>query len=104
MNLKLARIQSGKTQVEIASDLGIAQNTYSNYENEKTQPRIEDLIAIADYHNVSLDYLCGRQWNNNVGYIPEDRKDFVKQILELDDIDIEKAKAYVTALKDTRKG
>ena len=98
MNLKSTRIQSKKTQQEVADFIQINQNTYSNYENEKTQPPIETLIKIADYFNVSLDYLCGRQYNNQIGYIPDSKKDIIKKIIQLDDNVIKKADAYISAL------
>lgn len=100
MNLKLARIQSGKTQLEIANIIGSTQNTYSNYETEKTEPAIKTLIALADYYGVSLDYLCGRQYNNQVGYIPDNRKELVKLMLSLSDNDATKLFGYAKALKD----
>lgn len=98
MNLKIARIQAGKTQLQIANDLGMMQNTYSNYENGKTEPKIKDLILIANYHNVSLDYLVGRQFNNQIGYIPEDKKEVVKLILQLNELNTIKLFGYVNGL------
>ena len=98
MNFKLARVQSGKTQSQIAHDLGMAQNTYSNYENGKTEPTIKNLIAIADYHNVSLDFLCGRQFNNQVGYIPDDKKEIVRIILQLNEVNTIKIFGFASGL------
>lgn len=103
MNLKLARIQSGKTQLEIANIIGSTQNTYSNYETEKTEPAIKTLITLADYYGVSLDYLCGRQFNNQVGYIPEDRKELVRLMLKLDEEDVSKLFGYASALIENKK-
>lgn len=60
MKLKKARQENGKTQKEIADYLNIKQNTYSQYENEKRQIPIEILIRLADYYDVSVDYLLGR--------------------------------------------
>lgn len=58
MRLKKIRILNELTQEQIANKIGITQFTYSNYEKEKTQPAIETLCKLADYYNVSLDYLC----------------------------------------------
>lgn len=60
MKLKETRQENGKTQKEIADYLNIKQNTYSQYENEKRQIPIEILIRLADYYDVSVDYLLGR--------------------------------------------
>ena len=57
MRLKEMRLKNGLTQQEISTKLKITQFTYSNYENEKTQPDIKILTELADYYNVSLDYL-----------------------------------------------
>lgn len=60
MKLKEIRRDNGKTQKEVADYLNIKQNTYSQYENEKRQIPIEILIRLADYYDVSVDYLLGR--------------------------------------------
>ena len=47
------------TQLQIAEALPIKQNTYSQYETGQRQIPIELLIAVADFYNVSVDYvLC----------------------------------------------
>lgn len=48
------------TQRELASDLGFAQTTYSQYELGKRQPEFDVLVRISDYFNVTTDYLLGR--------------------------------------------
>lgn len=60
MKLKELRIESGKTQKELADYLNVKQNTYSQYENGKLQIPIETLIRLADFYDVSVDYLLGR--------------------------------------------
>ena len=47
-------------QEYLASVLGIKQTTYSKYELGKILIPIDMLIKIADFHQVSLDYLVGR--------------------------------------------
>ena len=47
-------------QVVIAKELGVKSNTYSDYENGKINIPVDALIKIADFYNVSLDYLVGR--------------------------------------------
>lgn len=61
MKLKELREKRGLTQEELAKLIKIEQNTYSNYEKEKTQPKLETLIKIADLYNISLDYLLERK-------------------------------------------
>ena len=64
MKLKELRSNLGLTQVELANKLGISRDTYKNYEQERTQMNYEMLIKVADFYDISLDYLCGRQNKN----------------------------------------
>ena len=54
------REDSDKKQIELAKYLNIDQSTYSDYETGKINIPLEQLIKIADFYNVSLDYLVGR--------------------------------------------
>ena len=49
------------TQKELAEQIGIKQNSYSDWENGKTEPSFENLIKLADLLEVSLDWLFGRE-------------------------------------------
>ena len=60
-NIRKLREDADKTQTEIAEYLNIKQTTYSKYELGKINVPIEMLIKIADYYDVSLDYLVGRK-------------------------------------------
>ena len=51
------------TQKEIAYFLKTTQTTYARYENGMRQPDIETLCKLADYFNVSVDYLLGNARN-----------------------------------------
>lgn len=48
------------TQLKMALDLNMSQNTISRYENGEREPGIAELIRIADYFHVTIDYLVGR--------------------------------------------
>lgn len=48
------------SQREIAAYLGIQQTVYSRYERGFQAMPLEHLIRLADYYNVSTDYLLGR--------------------------------------------
>lgn len=47
-------------------DLNMSQNTISRYETGERQPGITELILLADYFDVSIDYLVGRTENPNM--------------------------------------
>ena len=61
MRIKEIRLQRNISQKELAVTLGIAPNTLSQYENEKREPDIGTLELIADFFNVSVDCLLGRE-------------------------------------------
>lgn len=48
------------TQTELAKILHVSQCTYSHWEIGFREPSISMLIKIADYHDVSIDYLLNR--------------------------------------------
>ena len=58
--LKKLRKDNNLLQKDLASDLKLAQTTIANYEKNARFPNQETLNQIADYFNVSLDYLLGR--------------------------------------------
>lgn len=47
-------------QKELAAYLAVDQSTYSDYENGRINVPSDILIRLADYYNISLDYLVGR--------------------------------------------
>lgn len=47
-------------QRELAEILGMSFRGYQNYETCQSEPKLATLIAIADYYQVSIDYLVGR--------------------------------------------
>lgn len=59
--LKELRLKKGLKQQELAEILGIKRNTYSDWENGKTEPSYENLVKLADLFEVSLDWLFGRE-------------------------------------------
>lgn len=58
--LKSTRKATNKTQKEVSLYLGIAERAYQNYEYGNREPNLETLSKLADYFNVSTDYLLGR--------------------------------------------
>ena len=60
MRLRELRLERNMSQQRLAMELSMTQNTISRYENGEREPGIQELIRIADYFNVSLDYLLER--------------------------------------------
>lgn len=59
-NIRNLREDNDKKQTELAEYLNIKQTTYSKYELGKINIPIEVFIKLADYYDVSIDYLVGR--------------------------------------------
>ena len=58
--LKRCRKYRGITQKQAAVAAGITETMYQFYEYGRSEPTAHILIALADFFDVSLDYLCGR--------------------------------------------
>ena len=63
MRLKELRKARGISQLKLAMDLNTNQNTISRYEAGEREPGIAELIALADYFDMSVDYLLERTDN-----------------------------------------
>lgn len=61
--LRQCRNDKGYSQRQVAIYCDITETAYQNYELMLRQPKLEILIRIADFYNVSLDYLTGRTDN-----------------------------------------
>ena len=55
--LHMLRLRAGKTQNEVAGAIHCSRQTYSNYERGTRLPDVITLVALADYYQVTTDYL-----------------------------------------------
>lgn len=58
--LKQLREEKNKTLGQMAEDLNTTKASLSRYENDMRKPKMDFTQEIADYFNVSIDYLLGR--------------------------------------------
>lgn len=65
-NLKLLRKNKGYTQIAVQMKTGIEQALLSKFENGERIPPTETLIKLADFYNVSIDYILCRTQNPNI--------------------------------------
>lgn len=63
--LRELRKERGETQAQIAAGVGIGSQHYQKFEYGENLPSLEKAIALADYFDVSLDYLVGRTDKRN---------------------------------------
>lgn len=95
--IKELRIQKKLTQKKLAINLGTTERTVQTYEANAKKPSFEALIAIADFFQVSMDYLCGRTDNLDLNsstpikrssvYVSDADKELVRSCLTLDSED-----------------
>ena len=103
-NLKSYREKAGyKTAKEFAVALGIPYNTYTAYENQKREPKLDMLVKIADLLEVSTDELLGRE-NNNLSNKDDEKikelfndalKAFDYNLIQLSDINEQEVSFYL---------
>lgn len=72
---KLVELRKEKkySQSDIARMLGISRQAYSNYELGNREPDYNTLVKLAEFFNVSVDYLLGRETNDiyaSIGAMP----------------------------------
>lgn len=66
MRIRELRKQRNITQLKMAMDLHTTQNAISRYESGEREPGIGELVKIADYFGVSVDYLLERTDNPEI--------------------------------------
>ena len=59
-NIKRLRLQYGLNQVDFAKKICVTKQCISNWENDNVLPSVEMLIKMADFFQVSTDFLLGR--------------------------------------------
>lgn len=64
--LKKIRLKMDLKQTEVAAAAGLSLRTYQRYEYGQRQPTADVLVALANFYDVSIDYLVGRTNNPNM--------------------------------------
>lgn len=85
MRIRELRKAKKVTMKELGNIIGVAESTMSLYETGKRKPDPETLSRLADYFNVSVDYLLGRdeeQTQPAPKYSTDQRKEIVLKKLE----------------------
>lgn len=71
-NLKELRKRKGYTQIALQMKTGIEQALLSKFENGERIPPTETLIKLADFYNVSIDYILCRTENPEINKAPNE--------------------------------
>lgn len=68
IRIKAAREQLGLSQIKVSADTEIHQSYLSKYESGQLEPSLEQLGKLANYYEVSIDWLLGNpyksKWEN----------------------------------------
>jgi transcriptional regulator with XRE-family HTH domain len=70
--LYLLRSERGRSQRAVANDLGISQALLSHYENGIREPKLDFIVRLCGYYDVSADYILGRTDDRNRVTLPRD--------------------------------
>lgn len=101
MKMKKYRLKLNLSQRELAEKVDIPQTTLFSYENGVNKPTLDNLIKLADFFNVSLDELVGRETEIiNLKYLDENEAYLIRKILKMNDLELAKTRAYVTGLTE----
>lgn len=105
MRLKELRIKNNLSQVEVAKIANCSQSNYSKYEKEKIYPDVLTITKLADYYNVSIDYLVDRKWDNKsyieIWKLSEKQKESFSLIEKLNDIECLQVQTYIKSMQET---
>lgn len=100
--LKKLREEKGLKQADIAEMLGVSRTTYTQYETEKSEPDLKTVAKLADFFEVSVDFLLGKtSIRTPIETIAahHDGDEFTEEELE----DIEAFKEFVRSRREKEK-
>lgn len=81
--IKQLRKNKRLTLAELSKKVQIPNNTLSQYENEKRKPKLETWQALADYFNVSVPYLQGKIFKEDLSPELQDMFDDIQDLVTL---------------------
>ena len=100
--IKYSRTLKGATQIEVSNATGLPQNTISWIECDKGIPNIYQCIVLANYYDISLDELVGRE---SIGVsLPHEKKSEIQEVYdELDELEQAQVLSFAQTLAKYKK-
>lgn len=103
MKIKFYREKMKLSQRELANKLNTTQATLQRYESGIHQPNIETIIKLADFFQISIDDLIGRESQTiNLNFYDNDKKELIGYLSKEDDKTIERVYDFYKGLKDEK--
>ena len=80
------RTEKVLSQRGMAANFNVSQGTYNNWENGRTQPSVEQLVALANFFGVSVDYLVSNDEvrNDIKDSLTEEQRKLFRAVSQLD--------------------
>ena len=79
--------------------LNLGSTTYQSYEQEVSEPNIEVLIKIANFYNISVDELLGRETDMlNLKFLDDDQSLIIKAVLRMNKEQLSYTKRFVESM------
>jgi len=85
--LKELRKRKGLSQVALAEKLGLSKSTIGAYETGDITPSVEALNVLADFFNVDINYLLGKD-NASMYYLDPEAAEIAKELFNRKDLRI----------------
>lgn len=99
--LKKLREEHNLTQRQIAEILKTSQQNYNRYESGQTPASVETLIKLANFYNVSLDYITGRtppSYDYGLNKLSDIKRETITKIAQAPDKIVYRVDAYIDVL------
>lgn len=102
-NLNQLRQEKKLTKRDLSKKLKLPYTTYNNYETGRSEPNIENLIKISNEFDITTDFLIGREFSNDFGYLTDQERAMVKSFRELTDLNKIKVASYTMGVLATQE-
>ena len=89
--------KNGITEYRVMKDCALQTNSFTYWKKGRATPGLDALIKIANYFNVSIDYLIGRETSNNAAINP-----IISRISQLSDLQQVQVMAYIDGLQGVK--
>ena len=102
--LKEQRLTAKKTLTDVEKATGISNENLSRWENNKNLPNIDFCVLLANYYDISLDELVGRESIGSVSLPRSEKKSEIQEVYdELDEMEQAQVLSFAKTLAKYKK-